>query len=478
MALRFTPDEIAQRVEEALPPLAVVSRRSPTSGDDLILSIQDVVGRVLNSDIDSIHYLVGLKARDLWVVCGRILTTLNNIERQALAATQSGTTANSRIEELTSIIDDIQISGSSVRPNLIQRFKNVATQYARSSTDDYGRTSVGVNPQSAKEEVTALLVDLRRDLGSLAGNISDWLDWFSRYNEFDVTAATDQRVSSYARDLLDRYVGSTAAEQSEGIIDALVVSAMLEYSTTRLDVLKNKFVGSPALTTAPATGQDIRTLTLTSTQPDEMPIRAGDVVLMRPSNSSGIPTVAGSVIRVSGLTVRVLVTDPAIPDQVLVNTYELTIRSLGLHNFDVARPKVQLGISLANGLLADPTRLVDAITTYAQAGSRSGFYTEGLYHVRASISTIRAALALVQANRVVAVDSLLEHLRSERLDLVAGALVNLRFNLLANITALLSQQDSIDYLADQVAEDLEQNSAPYVTAVIEDQYEDYFRTGE
>lgn len=478
MALRYTPEEIARRVQDALPPIAVVSRRDLVDGTDLILSLQDIIGRVLNSDLDAIHYLVGMKAQDLWVVCGRILVTLNNLERQALAATQSSTTAPSRVEELLDTLDEIQVSGRDVRPNLIRRLKTLTAQYARGSVDENGRMAVGLSPQIAREETVSLLADLRGDLALLSRDLPIWMGCFARYQTFDVTAATDQRAAAYARDLLSTRAGQPTSAQSEGIIDALVASAMLDYTVTRLDVLQDKYEGNPEIVVDPNMGEDLRILTLPADQPSELVLRVGDVVLARASGSDGYFEVVGEVERVIGRTVKFRTIAPGLPNPVPEGSRDIVIRSVGLHSFTVARGDVLWGLRQSSGLLAHPDPFVEAVTAYAQSGARSGMYTEGFQALRQAVTTIRTALGGFRSSRVAAVDALLEHLHTERLDLVAGAVMNLRFDLLTNITALLSGQDSIEYLAGQILVDLEEGAAPYATSVIEDQYEDYFRTGE
>lgn len=477
MASKYTPAEIERRALDSLPPLVVVDRRNQTDGTDLILSIQDIVGRVLNSDIDAVHYLVGLQARNLASLCGKILVTLNNLERQAIASGQETPTATSRIQELSDLMDQVQAAGKDVRPALVKEFDALATAYARSGVERSGRVTTGIHPAIARENVGSLLEDLQRYLSELADNVPNWLNWFRNYQDFDVTSATERRAALYGGRLLSRSLDLPSDQQSEGIIDALVVSAMLQLSITRLNVLQDKYAGTPVFTDKPPSGQeDIRSFTLETAQPTNLPIRSGDLVLARVLNSADVHAVVGVVYGVAGLTVRIKVTDPSFPAQVS-GTHEVRIRSQGLHTFDAARPVVNAVYGANAALLANPATFIIAARTYAESGSRSGAYSKGLAALRSSVTSIRASLQTVRAGRVAAIDSLLEHLASERLELVVGALMGLQFGLLEFMPDLLSSQTIIEYLVEQLQDDMDATSAGYTVADLGSQFEDYFRAG-
>jgi hypothetical protein len=477
MASKHTPAEIERRVLASLPPLVVVDRRNQTDGTDLILSIQDIVGRVLNSDIDAVHYLVGMQARNLASLCGKILVILNNLERQAIAASQETPSATSRIQELSDLMSQIQSAGKDVRPALVREFDAVATAYARSGVERSGRVTTGIHPAIARESVVSLLEDLQRHLSELSDNVPSWLNWFRNYQAFDVTSATEKRVALYGSLLLSKNFDLPSDQQSEGIIDALVVSAMLQLSVTRLDVLQSKYAGTPVFTAKPPLGQeDVRSFTLETAQPLNLPIRSGDLVLARTLNSTGVHTVVGVVYGVVGLVVRVRVTDPAFPAQVS-GTHEVLIRSQGLHTFDSARPVVNALYGANADLLTNPADFIIAARTYAESGSRSGAYSKGLTALRSGVMAIRTSLQTVRSSRVAAVDSLLEHLASERLELVVGALTGLQFELLEFMPDLLSSQTTIEHLVEQLQDDMDATSSSYTVAELDSQFEDYFRVG-
>lgn len=476
MALKYTPEEIEQRVLAALPPLVVVDRRRQTDGEDLILSIQDIVGRTLNADIDAVHYLVGLQAQNLVTLCGKILVALNNLERQAIAASQETPTADSKIQDLSDLMREIQTSGKDVRPQLVARFDAVAAEYARSGVERSGRVTTGIHPAIARETASFLLADLQRYLSELSDNIPRWTGWFQNYASFDVTSATERRTAQYGAALLSRHFDLPSDQQSEGVIDALVVAAMLQFSVARLDVLQNKYLGNPTFTTKPAAGEDVRSFTLPAAQPAALVFRAGDVVLARLNNSTAAHTVIGSVYGVSGLTVRVKITDAALPAQVN-GTYEVVVRSSGLHTFDAARPVIDSVYRANVSILTDPSKFFEAARTYAESGSRSGTYSSGLQTLRLAVTSIRTSLQTVRANRVAAVDALVEHLASERLDLVVRSLLDLRFDLLEFLADILSSQTSIEYAVEQLQDDMDATSTGYTVTDLPSQYEDYFSAG-
>ena len=464
MAVLYTQEEVAARVAKAAPPLVVVDRRFDIAlpeQDELLLGIQDVVGRCLNSDVDALFYLVALAARSNQVLARRVADNLSQFARLAAAGNQEAPVAAPAIDSLLDLLDQASLVGDGQQEKIRRQFSATVSGYARSSRTSAGSISVGPDPAASRRSAAQLIGTILEDAAALLSNTWLFVNAIANYKGVDLTRASRDRHILYARLLLEQHVGRPATEQSEAIVDAAVANALLQHSAVRLDVEAAKDAG-PFPTSALADG--VRVITLASAPAATAPIRVGDAVFATAVVGGTYPALVGTVTWVSGTQVTMAeLPGSGLPGSALNQLsaqYVLLIQSQGLASHRALSPSVSALASQLALLLEGEARVSRAFSTYVESGVITPKFSDALQ----SLSSISTSLATLfeqyGASKVAAVESLIRHLEGERLTLISSVLTRLQFPLLRDIPAVLSSQGRATYLMEELVEDANTGAEP------------------
>lgn len=477
MAILYTQEEVAARVAKAAPPLVVVDRRFDIvlpEQDELLLGIQDVVGRCLNSDADALFYLVGMAARSNQVLAQRVAANLERFVRLATAGNQEAPVAAPAINALLGLLDQAELAGDGQQEKLRRQFAATVASFARSSKTAAGVISVGLDPTTSRRSAVALVGTILEDAAVLLGNARLFVDAPTNYKNIDLTRASRDRHILYARLLLEQHQGRPVTEQSEAIIDAVVANTLLQYSAIRLDAEADKALG-PFPVSALVSGS--RTITLDSAPAVTAPIRVGDAVFASALVGGTYPVRVGTVTWVSGMSVRMSEAQgsglPGGALNQLSAQYTVRIQSQGLASFREVSPPISALVTRLSSLLEGEARVSRAFSTYAESGVVSPKFSEALQELTSISSGMAALFAQYGASKVRAVEGLLQHVEDERLTLISSVLTSLQFSVLRDIPLVLSSQGRATYLMEELAEDANTGVTPQANEIAS-MFGDYF----
>lgn len=458
MALLYRESDLNERLDRARPPLVVIDRRFDVAlreEDNLLLGIQDVLGRSLNADADSLFYLIGLFCRSELIRIARTADNLNLFADYADAGNQETPIAVPAVSELISLLDEAASAGDGRQERIRNLFDSRVKQFARSSKTSAGAVTVGMDPQTSRQKAVQLLDRVFEEVNVLLANIKLFLGAVSSYKSVDFTAATRSRHILYARNLMEQHLGKAADNQSDAILDSVVVNSLLKTTAVKLDVEANKASGSFPLS---ALSSGSRVLSLPTDTPAGYPVRIGDVLLARPIAGDTV-VMAGTVTWVSGLQVTVVedpaagLPAPAVNQNPQAPQYQFLLQSAGLHSFHKFVPQLTQVLESLQKYVADQDRVRKLMSVYANSGVMPPRLLDQIFGLAAVLISAQYVYQSYRYSLVSGVDELLQHLENERLFLVVSILKGLQFDALTNISAILSEQADVTTLTDELLDD-------------------------
>jgi hypothetical protein len=480
MAVLYTQAEVEARVAQASPPLVVLDRRFDIAlpeQDELILGIQDVLGRCLNSDADGLFYLVGLAARTNAALAQRIGTNLTQFSRLAEAGNMEPPVATPAIDQLLGLLDQVEGAGDGQQEKIRQQFSTAVAAYARSSRTAAGAISVKPDPGSSKQSASLLVASILEDATLLLDNARLFVNAVTNFKAIDLTKASRDRHILYARILLQDHLGRAVTEQSDAIIDSIVANALLQYSAVRLDVEAAKAAGTLVMS---ALSAGTRVITLLAAPSTNAPIRIGDAVFATALVGGTYPVRVGTVTWVAGLQVTMTEAQGSGLPAGVINQpnaqYQIQILSQGLGSFRSTSPQVAAYVAQLANLLEGENRIQRALATYVESGVISPKLSASIQGLTSLSTNLATLFGQYTASRVQAVDGLISHLENERLDLLSSVLTSLQFSVLLDIPAVLSSQGQATYLMEELAEDANTGVGPQANEIAS-MMGDYFISG-
>lgn len=463
---KLTAQEARDLAERIIPPVSVVSRIDPPSGDGMLLGISDTVGRALATDTDGVFALIRHTVARTRAQATQLAEDVAIVQRLGPASRAEAPVVVSKVPQLVDLLDQMLVAPDGQLARLHTRFNTLAAQYARSSRTLAGRHTVGMSPQQARADGLAALDRVVKAVPVLLANILLIQSALTSYVGLDLVRASRLRGVAHARDIMQSHAARVTTDQSPAIIDAALISGILQVSS-QPDPRVPKYSGSAAVAVEGAGNwTNTRLMTLDGTLSSWSPLRQGDPIFVG-------TTLIGRVSWVSGVDVRFVAEVGAVPG---ASTQTITIRSRGHVSYE------ELSNSLPGLVSAGQAhvRQLPSTLRQTQAYIGSGVATDWSGRV-GGLSTwasiIVQTLGGYEASGVSTIEDLLLHLRQERLPLVADALIECRFYALQDIGALLSAPAQLGDLLRAVQDTLVPDGTNVLVRYGRPGTDDYFTTG-
>lgn len=435
---QFTTAYAAQRAAKLSPPVTILNRTATQSADELLRSIHDVIGRVLNSDPDAVFHLIRTAIASQIVRVDRAISDLDVLFGRFELSQLDPPIAPSRVQDLVDLLDQYADATTQQRSLLAGRFGAVTKEFANSSQTAIGQRVVRPSQSRSKAELLTSLNDLGQALQELLDNNKLLVGVKDSFTSFTVNDAIGTQYVTQARDLLAAHLESGNDEMGEAILDATLVMGGLQVLEYKLAWGDNKFYVDQAVLPAADGGMDDRTVTVPSST---FPIRIGDYVQLG-SRSARVAWVSPTSLTLAPLE--------SLPTS--ETTTPLKVYPLGLVGYSVIEGVFNQAQTYFVQLLGSWADLSKAMVVLIESGAYSTRLNE-LDELRTTLVSYRIELAKYQASTVQAVTDLLEHLDSERLHLVVECLESLQFDKIYSLPEILSSQATVSATMNELVAD-------------------------
>jgi hypothetical protein len=472
---RLTTQEAQDLAERIIPPVSVVNRADPPSGDELLDGIADTIGRALMTDTDGVFALIRHLVVKTRAQAQQIADDVVSLRRLGPAARAEAPTVVSKIPELVDLLDQMMVAPAGRLARLKTKFDTTVERYARSSRTSAGQQTVGLSPHVALADGLVLIARIEKMVPVLLANTLRVQTALADYVETDLAQPSHTRSLQHARDILQSHADRVDTDQSPAIVDAALVSGMLQTTASAPDPRVDKYLGA-GVVSANGTGGWIssRILTLSSDLSSWSPLRAGDTILV--SVLAGDPFVLlGTVSWVSGLVVRY------IPDGIWgaagFDVDALKIRSRGLVSYEALGNQMAGLVSTGQRHETLLTGTARAVRTYFESGAATNGMAR-MEETRTWALQVVTVLGTYEASGVAAIEALLDSLQNDRLPRLVDALRECRFYSLRDVGLLLSSPAQMDDLIQETIDSLELENEDVLVRHGSAGTDDYFRDGE
>jgi hypothetical protein len=474
---RLTAQEARDLAERIIPPVSVVNRSAPMTGDDLLNGIADTIGRALMTDTDGVFALIRHLVNRTRFQAQQVADDVVSLRRLGPAARAEAPIVVSKVPELVDLLDQMMVAPAGQLARLKTKFDTLVAQYARSSRTASGQQTVGLSPYSALSEGLVLVARIERMVPVLLANTLRIQTALADYVATDLAQPSHLRGLQHARDILQSHAGRVDTDQSPAIVDAALVSGMLGTTATAPDPREFKYEGGGTVEAFQiANWVTKRALTITGPLSDWSPLRAGDRIWY---DTVGAPVAwgwLGTVAWVDGLTVWYTMSPGAWAGGAFA-TDGIRIQSRGSYSYDLLSN--QMSGLVSNGqvrerLLPDATR---GVRTYLESGAATNGMSL-MEDIRTWANLLVSTLGAYEASGVDTIEVLLSHLRDERLPQLADALQECRFHSLRDVGPLLSAPAQMDDLLQGAIDSIGRDDEDVLVRYGRAGTDDYFHDGE
>lgn len=473
---QYTAKEVEDRARQLIPPVSIVNRAQPMTGDALLLGIADLIGKTLYSDSDAVFALIRRQVVRVLLQADQLLGAYGSILRLGSAGLAESPSPPSQVDLIAQQLEQLLSVPDERRTGLLNQLDSTVLKYLHSHQLPDGTRVLGPPPARARQQASALLLQFDKRFSVLLANIDLLVNALTAYMAVDLRKASHQRLTQQAQDVMERHRTTAPAEQADAILDAILLSTMLRATTVRPDPRTDKYAADATMEATGAGGwEDSRLLTLTQALDPAMPVRAGDPIWFTymdgPDEVTGV---IGSVLWAKGLGVRF---KPVLALLAAQKVGQARICSRGYVSYQSVLPQLGQTAALGEAWLRDWPATRQATLVAFEAGSITAglsFWTDFVDGLQSLVTGV----GLFEASGVEAVDQLLDHLHAERLGAVAEALETCQFGRLNDIGQLLSEPAQMDDLMREVRDGMGLSGQEVVSRSGSSMLQDYLRTGE
>jgi len=251
----YTEEEVAARTEELQSGTVVVDRNTVQQATDIVSSIQDLIFRSINADVDSVYYFLKLLVNRHVLIASKILSNIDLLDRYAPVARQEDPQPDTtKLTRLIEISEELEFAGPGQREVLLAEFTRVTEALASSSVTPGGHLNAGISPSYAKEQSLALAAETAFLIEVLEKEIPYFLNGISNYSSANFETVSFDTQAKKAKAILSGHEGNP--DLSGAILDSVVLASLLtQKKETKRDITIPKYEG--VVTTLPGTSAEL-----------------------------------------------------------------------------------------------------------------------------------------------------------------------------------------------------------------------------
>ncbi len=245
MTGKFSFDEFSEASDRLSASVEGVNRRGVQNAEDLVDSVKDLVYRCLDSDVDSVYYLLCLLKNREVIACSRLLTDLvDTLRVSSFAHQKDGEVTQKDVESIVDFLDDMLVSGKGQREALQRQLDTHIENLARRGSSDSGAVLTGPSAASAKEKIKKVAEAALFSVPSIRSAAKDFRGALGSYQSADFESLSAYMQTKTAiRGLEDSLLTGESDPQRFLLESALAAALVKNASKGKRDVTEPKYQG-------------------------------------------------------------------------------------------------------------------------------------------------------------------------------------------------------------------------------------------
>jgi hypothetical protein len=243
---KYTESEVKAVLEELTSKPISLDRNKYQSADLIVQSVIDYIYRTLNSDIDSVYYLLKLLANAQVVRCSETLSRLEELLR-VYGTTQLEVTSpdSAKLAEVQSRINALMAEDRSLATDSeLKQLQTLLLEYTRSSKTTAGRVHTGLSPEDARARTKSNSRSIQKLLVKLAAGSRKFINSLDAYMFSDFESNSSKYQAKLANSAISASDGEDFSTSKDAALRSAVALALLKSANNpKLDIREPKYEG-------------------------------------------------------------------------------------------------------------------------------------------------------------------------------------------------------------------------------------------
>lgn len=292
MTGKFSFDEFDEATGRLSSSVEGVNRRGVQNAEDLVDSVKNLVYRCLDSDVDSVYYLLCLLKNREVISCSRVLTDLvESLRVSSFAHQRDGEVTQRDVEGIVDFLDEMLISGKGRRDIVQRQLDTHIESLARKGSADSGAVLTGPSAASAKNKIKEVAESVFFNVPSIRSAAKDFRNALGSYQSADFESISAYMQTKTAmRGLEDSLLTGESDPQRFLLESALAAALVKNAGKSKRDIREPKYEG--AVTVLPGVGAQALSDTLPFVI--TLPEYAGAGFMVGPPGNTSVVSLVGT----------------------------------------------------------------------------------------------------------------------------------------------------------------------------------------